>query len=145
MVIILRDKTEHFLDDERGRIVKKAYSTGAKVIDLYGDETALVVASTIAQILSDEQYEKTYDHAPKGAPVEEHKLDLSWLRNGTPISPITETGAKWLALIAFNNQALAKTGYYGPFVTVEQWEAYELDGTMPNPKFPLAMSFRHGR
>lgn len=147
MVILMKNGSWYAVVGEREVLVREAYRTGAKRIDLYGDESVIVTSSGVDQLLSDEQFadmehRKAHDwkcrwqnwHAkgqfcdhsdPKPEPV-----NLDYLREGEPKVEPTPIATRWFELMRLNNLK-GKSGSYGTLRTLAELDQFEVDGIWP--------------
>lgn len=56
-VILLRDGTDYLVEDSRGEMVKLSLKNPNGMLDVYGDGRTLISKSTIAQVMTDEQFQ----------------------------------------------------------------------------------------
>lgn len=104
MVVMMRDGSEHLLLLADGEAMQAALAGGVKLIDVYGDGEVIIDRSAIAQVLSDEAYEVTYNRRPKAAAPE---IDIR------PIEPLPRTDIKTSPETAWKREVLGAMRRHG--------------------------------
>lgn len=136
-VVVMRDGTEYVLPEPRGsRLRRELPETKKKFLDLYGDQTAVVATSAIANVVSDEQFEQAWNkkqgnlkcaqghwrpkHESFCAACQTENKKLSFVHDAPKMEKPSTTKDQWMELIRRNVKTLRETGKYGKLTKLSE-------------------------